>query len=88
MYFKNKNGEKVKENFQLSNAAGSASNNTTPPPKSDEDSNSCQNGFFDLTTILLLLALIVVLVLLWKYDEIFPNEGGDKAPLSSLESKP
>ena len=71
MYFKNENGEKVKENFKLFDTIVG----TTPPP----DLNKCQNGFkFDLTTILLLFGLIVIAVILWKYNEIFPNESVEK----------
>jgi len=74
MYFKNENGEKIKENFALSEASA---NTGTPKPDDSKESNKCQDGFkFDGTTIALLIALLIVAVLLWKYDDIFPKEGG------------
>lgn len=76
MYYKNEKGEKITENFALSEIAATTA---TPKPDDSQDSNKCQDGFkFDVTTIALLIALLIVSVLLWKYDDIFPVEGVKK----------
>ena len=70
MYFKDENGEKIKENFKLSQV-----NSTTDTQTNVKDSTEC--GFrFDTTTILLLIALLIVAVMLWKYDAIFKSDMG------------